>query len=64
MLKDYRDDIVGGIFRCPRCQIPLLEKTPKDKRQLHEVIRFFCSCGYYKDIPIDEVDDLNKGLIG
>jgi RNase P subunit RPR2 len=49
---------------CPKCRSILKEKTPKDERQLSKVVRFYCPCGYYKDIPFKEVKDINKGLIG
>jgi len=51
-------------MKCPKCGTVLKEKVPEDKRQLKAVVRFYCPCGYYKDIPIEEVKDLDKGLMG
>jgi RNase P subunit RPR2 len=58
------DSITNEKKYCPKCKTPLMEKIPNDKRQLKKVIRFFCVCGYYKDIPLDDVENLNKGLMG
>jgi hypothetical protein len=37
---------------CPECNIPMMEKLPRDKKQIKKVIRYFCKCGFYKDLPI------------
>ena len=56
-------DIVNGYINCPLCQVPLLEKIPKDKRQIRKVVRFFCPCGYYTDIPIEELKEKGMDLL-
>lgn len=63
MSKNSKDDIISGHINCPRCQIPLLEKIPLDKRQLQSVVRFFCPCGYYTDIPLQELHDRGMDLL-
>lgn len=64
MLKhmDTEDDVVDGIDTCPRCQCPLMEKKPSDKRQLQKVVRFFCMCGFYKDISIKELQSEGRNV--
>lgn len=59
-MRDELNNIVNGEFKCPRCQIPLLEKIPKDERQIRKVVRFFCPCGYYLDISVEEL--IKKGM--
>lgn len=57
---DELNNVINGELRCPLCQIPLLKKMPKDKRQIKKVVRFSCRCGYYLDIPIEEI--LKRGM--
>jgi RNase P subunit RPR2 len=57
------DDVVEGTSICPKCKIPLMEKIPQDKRQIREVIRFFCVCGYYEDVPINELQNKGRRLL-
>lgn len=52
---DELNNVIDGELYCPLCQVPLLEKVPKDKRQIRKVVRFSCRCGYYLDIPIEEL---------
>lgn len=59
-MSDELNNIIDGELQCPLCQIPLLEKLPKDKRQIRKVVRFSCRCGYYLDIPIEEL--LKRGM--
>jgi hypothetical protein len=54
-----KNDVMDGVEYCSRCKTPLMEKIPLDKKQIREVIRFYCLCGYYKDIPIEEL--ISKG---
>jgi len=59
-MSDELNNVIDGELQCPLCQIPLLEKLPKDKRQIRKVVRFSCRCGYYLDIPIEEL--LKRGM--
>lgn len=59
-MSDELNNVINGELHCPVCQIPLLEKIPKDKRQIRKVVRFSCRCGYYLDIPIEEL--LKRGM--
>jgi uncharacterized Zn finger protein (UPF0148 family) len=57
------NNIVNGELFCPTCQIPLLEKVPKDKRQFKKVVRFFCPCGYYFDVTIQELKERRMDML-
>lgn len=57
MCNNDLNNVINGELLCPYCKIPLLEKIPKDKRQIKPVVRFFCSCGYYMDISVKELKE-------
>ena len=59
-MSDELNNVINGELLCPLCRIPLSEKLPKDKRQIRKVVRFSCRCGYYLDIPIEDL--IKKGM--
>lgn len=63
MCNNDLNSIVNGELLCPYCKTPLLEKIPKDQRQIKQVIRFFCPCGYYMDVPISELKERGMEIL-
>jgi hypothetical protein len=59
-MSDELNNVIDGELHCPLCQISLSEKLPKDKRQIRKVVRFSCCCGYYLDVPIEDL--IRKGM--
>ena len=56
-------NLVEGEDHCPTCQIPLMEKLAADPRLIRKTVRFFCICGYYKDVPITELKENNRDIL-
>ncbi len=63
MCNNNLNNVVDGQLFCPYCKTILLEKVPKDKRLIREVVRFFCPCGYYIDIPIKELEERGMKML-
>jgi len=61
--EDDMYDVVTGEDKCPICDAVLLEKIPKDKKLIRKSVRFFCRCGYYKDIPVKELEESGRDVI-